>query len=221
MSCKTCKGKTKTGKKCKNKCKSGVRCYRHKGGDSATPFKSTNRTLSFKRRSPPKKAVKPKYIPPHLRNKGKGKKKEPSLFKRPSPPKSKKPTSPKFRKGRFTRPTPEKKCVDYQKECKKSKYGNVYDERCHPKNQVRYNVGLKNQAHLCANLRVKNRRCRIEKGLKATPHHDHAIRRTRNNAEECSDIIELQTRPQKRTNFRVRNIKRSRSDEKFYRGRRW
>ena len=171
-----------------------------------------------KPKSPPKK-----YIPPHLRKKQKSKtpkktlkSKTPKKYIPPGLRNKKSPPKPK----RFSRYSPKKlECIDYQYECKKTKYGNVYENRCHPRNYITYNSGLKNQAYKCADLRKKNKQCRINSGMPATPHHDYAIFRTEQNARECEDIINYQRKPQNTTNkkplYKIKMINHSKSTPKI------
>ena len=205
----SCKGKTLKGGSCKKKVsnKRCKYCYSHQGGVTKLNAKATafvpgkkpsvkRSSVTRSRRSSvkgpvkvfrssvklPKPPVKKrKYIPPHLRNKK-------SLPKK-SPKKSpkKKFVPPHLRPGaklsRFAKYSPPKGlCVNYQHACKNTKYGNVYNNKCHPRNYIDFNVGLKNQAEKCANLRKQNRKCRIASGLDATPRHNHAISQTENNS---------------------------------------
>lgn len=217
-----CKGKTKLGKSCKNKCsKNRKYCYLHtkkrvkKGGNKASnKIKLTPDALKFKPYTiKPKKSKTPikkksktpkKYIPPHLRKKNKSTSPKKSVKKS-----VKKYVPPGLRKSKSTgrfKPSPPKyqpQCVDYQSVCKSSKYGNVYENRCHPKKSIQYNLGLRDQADKCVKLRIKNRDCRINSGLKATPKHDYAIKKTKKNADECDFIAYQQKNPRRFGNNKV------------------
>ena len=140
----------------------------------------------------PKTPKSKKYVPPHLRKKKSPKKKSPKK----SPKKSIRPVQ-----GRFARRSPPKRgqaCVNYQHTCKYSKFGDVYQNKCHPRNYIDYNVGLKNQGEKCFKMRKDNRKCRIASGLDATPKHNHAIKVIEDNVYYCGIIIDDQVYPRKR-----------------------
>ena len=167
-----------------------------------------------KKKSPAKKKSPPKRKFVDIPDIMKIKKKSPAKKKSKSPAKkSKSPVKRKFqvnrgkprrartqplpsKRGRFARHSPKRlECVNYQKECKGTKFGNVYNNRCNIRNSINYNLGLRNQASKCAKLRRANRKCRIANGQPATPKHDFAIYRVEENAKECDDIAFMQQRP--------------------------
>ena len=202
-----CKGITLKGGKCKKKCAKGCKyCYCHKGGNKYVPPHLRKNILK-------KSSIKKPSLSASVRRTRKPKKTSPVLaFKRPSPKKvsAKKKSPPKkgyvpphlrknAKKGRFIKMSPPKNvCVNYQHACKNTKYGNVYEKKCHPRNYIDNNVGLKNQAEKCVDLRKENRKCRINSGQMATPKHDHAIKVIEDNAYYCGLIIDDQVYPNKR-----------------------
>ena len=170
-----CLSKTKHGRRCKRRCK-GTYCYYH-----ASQIKK--RTPKRKRSASPKK----RYIPPHKR---KQRKSISEKRRSASPKKRSKYVPPHLRKKLKTPPKPPTpQCVNYQYDCKHTRYGNVYSNRCNVGRSKEYNRGLMNQAKRCVDLRIQNRECRKKLRLPVTARHSHVIDRILRNIEECERLI--------------------------------
>ena len=180
-------------------------CYLHckKGGNKKPKIK----TFKMNKNAPefvPKAISQPT---PRLKPKPKGKTLSKSNTKPQLKPKLKPKSKGKSQPKASSLPIPIikskkksiKDCVNYYYTCKRSKYGDVYKKRCNLQFHPQYNFELGKQADKCVIQRLQHRQCRTQLGNPPTPKHDFAIRKIQNNAQECLNILKVQTNPQQKT----------------------
>lgn len=181
-----CKGKTKKGLKCKNKCKRKY-CHLHckKSGGGTSKFKLNPKASEWVPSKPPKiSKTKPKIS-----------KTKPKLTLKPD------------KKG-------VKFCPDYQEVCKKSKYGDLYRYGCRLEERYIDNLGRREKAKKCLKLRIEHANCRIKKGFKSTPRHEHAIKKIYKNIGTCKNIMNKQKQMIQFQKLKLKEARKVKSEPK-------